>query len=42
MLQRNRELHKLVKTDLGYDDLLELEEERALSHCSVLLDERID
>ncbi len=41
MLQRNRELHKLVKTDLGYDDLLELEEERALSHCSVLLEERI-
>lgn len=41
MLQRNRELHKLAKTDLGYDDLLELDEDRALSHCAVLLEERI-
>lgn len=41
MLQRNRELHKLCMTDLGFDDLLDLEEEKALSHCSVLIEERI-
>lgn len=42
MLQRDRELQKLCQTDLGYDDLLDLENDRALSHCSVLLEERID
>ncbi len=41
MLQRNRELQKLCMTDLGFDDLLDLEEDKALSHCSVLLEERI-
>ena len=41
ILQRNRELLKLCQTDLGYDDLLELEEERKLKSCSVLLEERI-
>lgn len=41
LLQHNRELHKLCLTDLGYDDLLELEEERKLKSCAVLLEERI-
>lgn len=41
LLQHNRELQKLCLTDLGYDDLLELEEERKLKSCSVLLEERI-
>lgn len=41
LLQSNRELQKLCLTDLGYDDLLELEEECKLKSCAVLLEERI-